>query len=79
MQIGVKVRDRITGFTGIVTGFVRYITGCNQCLVAPPVKENGEFADSHWIDVQRLEVLPGNPIVLDSGTNPGPDAPAPKR
>lgn len=81
-QLGVKVADRITGFSGIVTGRVEYITGCNQCLVAPRVKEDGALIDSQWIDEQRLEVTNPTPVAiaaLDNTENPGADKAAPRR
>lgn len=77
MQLGVKVSDKVTGFKGVVTGYVQYLSGCNQALVLPPVKADGSYADGQWLDVQRLTVLDESPIVLDNGTTPGPDAAPP--
>lgn len=78
--LGLMARDVITGFEGRVVGHVRYMTGCNQALLQPPVKEDRSFADSVWIDEQRLEILAhGERLVLDNGTTPGCDRPAPKR
>lgn len=54
IKLGSKVRDVITGYTGIATGRVEYITGCDQLLVSPPVKDGGEFVESKWLDKQRL-------------------------
>ena len=79
MKLGIKVRDKISGFTGIVTGFVTYISGCNQALVAPLVKDDGSLGDSLWFDVQRLERIGSETIKLDNGPTPGPDRAAPKR
>jgi len=79
IQLGTKVKDKITGFTGIVTGYVQYLTGCNQALVQPPVAKDGTYKDSWWIDEQRLELVDNTVIKLDNGRNPGPDKAAPKR
>lgn len=80
--LGLPATDRITGFKGIVTGFVQYITGCNQCLVAPPTKDGAELA-SAWFDVQRLEFgREQDRIKLPEAAAPsttGFDRPAPKR
>lgn len=79
-NLGRTMRDRITGFTGVVTGQCSYISGCNQSLLLPPVKEDGAYRDGQWFDDQRLEVVPGTVIVtLDNGATPGCDMPAPKR
>lgn len=78
--LGRKVKDRITGFAGVVTGYVYYISGCNQALVVPPVGKDGKNADSNWFDVQRLEIdAKAKPIVLNNAATPGPDRAPPAR
>ena len=61
----VTVFDVVTGFQGIVTSRCDNITGCNQYLVQPPVKD-GNFVEPQWFDEQRLKVDPSavvlNPI-----------------
>ena len=79
IKLGVKVQDRITGFTGVVTGRCEYLTGCHQVLVCPPVDTEGKASDSRWFDEQRCKVLDANPISLDNGATPGCDIPAPVR
>ena len=74
--IGMQVRDVITGFSGRVTGYVQYITGCNQALVQPPAKDD-EFKDSHWFDIHRLEQVGDSIISLQNDETPGPDQQAP--
>lgn len=53
MKFGTKVKDKITGFEGIVTGKASYITGCDQYLVQPPVYVN-DWKDGRWFDEGRL-------------------------
>lgn len=78
--LGQKVKDRITGFGGVVTGYVYYISGCNQCLVVPQVGSDGKQIDGAWFDVQRLEIdADAKRIVLDNGKTPGFDAAPPRR
>ncbi len=77
-MLGKTLRDRITGFTGIVTGHVEYLTGCNQCLLTPPMRD-GKRMEAEWFDVQRLEDTGAAAIVLDNGATPGSDRAAPKR
>ena len=76
--LGATVTDKITGFSGIVTGICLYLTGCNQALVTPRMKD-GKVEDAKWIDVQRLDIEAGDKVVLDNGTTPGCDLPAPIR
>ena len=34
-QLGDKVKDTITGFTGVVTGRSEWLFGCVRCAVQP--------------------------------------------
>lgn len=79
IQLGKTYRDRITGFCGVATGFVTYLSGCNQALLAPQVDSTGGLRNSEWFDVQRLAEQPGDPIVLDNTETPGCDRQAPRR
>lgn len=53
---GDEVKDKITGFQGVVTGYTLYITGCNQVLVQPEMQE-GKFVNAQWMDEDRLELV----------------------
>lgn len=78
--LGAAYIDKITGFRGVATGYVQYISGCNQALLAPQVGDDGGLRDSQWFDLQRLEPVVGwVPIQLDNGATPGADRAAPKR
>jgi len=79
IQLGNTYKDKITGFAGVATGHVRYISGCNQVLLAPPVDADGKLRDSQWFDEQRLDDQRSETIVLDNSVTPGPDKMAPKR
>jgi hypothetical protein len=79
IELGDTAQDRITGFQGVVTGLCYYISGCNQALIVPEVKD-GAFREAQWFDVQRLHRLENVPrIILDNGSTPGHDKAAPKR
>lgn len=53
--MGEPVKDKLTGFKGVISGFTTYITGCDQYLVQPAMKEDGTLADAKWTDVARLQ------------------------
>lgn len=77
--LGATYQDKITGFEGVATGYVQYITGCNQVLLAPKATD-GVMKESQWIDEQRLEIVPtARVITINNGSNPGCDRAAPKR
>jgi hypothetical protein len=70
------VRDKVTGFIGVVTGHADYLTGCDQYLVQPASKNN-EWNEGRWFDANRLEVKSEEkPVLIDSNEN-GADKPAP--
>lgn len=70
--------DKITGFTGVITGHCSYLTGCSQFLLAPPVRD-GALVESQWFDEQRIEIGTADAVVLDNGATPGCDRAAPRR
>jgi hypothetical protein len=57
IQLGVKAKDKITGFTGIVIGHVQYLTGCDQYGLCPAVGKDGKTADTQYFDESRIEVI----------------------
>jgi len=75
-----KVRDQITKFRGVVTGRSAYITGCNQYLVQPEVKEDGDYVQGRWFDEDRLEKIGAKPVDVKGEKPGGPrDNPAPSK
>lgn len=57
--LGWKVRDRVTGFTGVVSHVGIDLYGCVQGTVTPEVvvEKNGlqRAEDSRWFDLARLD------------------------
>lgn len=70
-KLGIKAEDKITGFTGILTGYVKYLTGCDQYLVAPKVDKEGKHIDARWYDVNRLKQIKENKIEIDTSKDNG--------
>jgi hypothetical protein len=62
-ELGATYSDIITGMSGIATGYVQYLTGCNQVLLQPKSK-NGGNVESFWVDEQRLTKLDKKVIEL---------------
>jgi len=56
-KLGAKVRDRISGFEGIVTGRAEYLWGCVQILVNPGQVKDSQPVTSTWLDEDRCEVI----------------------
>lgn len=65
--LGWSVRDRVSGFTGVVTHVGLDLYGCVMAIVTPPIvtAENGEQkkTDGLWHDVARLEKQGTAPVM----------------
>lgn len=62
-DMGVVVKDPVTGFQGTITGMAVFFTGCNRVLVEPPLAEDGKMVDPVWFDEQRVERVVEEPKV----------------
>lgn len=57
VKLGVKARDKITGFTGIVIAKSKWLTGCDQFALKPPVEKDGKMQEAHWFDKGAVEYV----------------------
>lgn len=62
--LGNTVQDLVTGFVGVATGYITYLSGCNQYLCVPKVGADGKIGESVWFDEQRLVRVPGTEDVV---------------
>jgi hypothetical protein len=67
IDLGNTVRDVVTGLTGIVTAEVRYLTGCTQFCVLPPMRGD-KYPEGQYIDAQRLEFVDAGVMVTATET-----------
>lgn len=52
--LGLTAKDKVTGFSGVITTMSFDLYGCVQAVVTPPVDKEGKRHDGHWFDVTRL-------------------------
>jgi hypothetical protein len=58
IKLGNKVRDTLTGFTGIVTSRTEYLYGCVHIGVTPEdLDKDGKVKQAEFFDEQRIEVI----------------------
>ena len=57
IALGSKVKDTVSGMTGIVVSRVTYLTGCVQYGVKPPMLEDGKNRSTEYIDEIQLKVV----------------------
>lgn len=80
-NLGRKARDRITGFTGVITARIEYLTGCAQYGITPEAKDQ-KIEDTRYFDVTRVDVsMRAADLVmapLEFATQPGGPSDAPR-
>ena len=59
MKLGDVVRDKKTGFTGVLTRRLPYVKPCERWQVSK--RKNGEIIDVRLFDVDELEVVKKQP------------------
>ena len=57
VNLGDKVKDRLTPFEGVVVGKADYLYGCKQVLVRSEAMKDGTPIDAVWMDEDRVEVV----------------------
>jgi hypothetical protein len=55
-MLGHEAKDKVTGFTGMVSSIAFDAYGCIQAVLTPKVGKDAKYPDGHWFDVNRLEV-----------------------
>jgi hypothetical protein len=77
IKLGQKVKDTVTGFTGIATSRIEYLNGCVQYCLKPKVDKDGKMQDGIWFDDAQLVVIgKGLCSKKDFKGGPIPDSPS---
>lgn len=57
IELGSKVKDKVTGYEGVATARTEWITGCVRYAVLPStLTKDGATRTEEWFDEDRLEV-----------------------
>ena len=70
VKLGMRVKDKITGFTGIVVTIESFLGRCDQAVVQPPIDKEGKVPDAVGIDVSRLEVTSKKQVIATEVPEP---------
>jgi len=86
ITLGDKVKDRISGFTGIVTTIAHYLNGCARAGVQTSELHEGKPIDTEFFDLAQLEILESGAFYKENSKStdygakaPGGPQPSPKR
>ncbi len=63
VKMGDEVRDRVTGFRGVITGEFRFLNGCTRFCVQPTVRKDGKYPDAQTFDWPQLELIKAGVVV----------------
>jgi len=72
INLGDKVRDTISGFTGIVTGRYVYLHGCVRCGVHSQELKDGKPVEGQVFDEGQLELLQAGALLPAPAPTGGP-------
>ncbi len=61
--LGMKVKDKVTGYKGVVVSIGFDLYGCIQAIVAPLAGDDGKQESGGWFDVNRLKVTGKKPVM----------------
>lgn len=57
VQLGDKVKDTISGFSGIVVAKTEWLNGCVRVTIQPLIGKDGKLPESATFDIEQLVVL----------------------
>lgn len=61
--LGKKAKDKVTGFTGVLTGVSFDLYGCIQVVITPELDKDGKIQDGRWLDINRVEITDENRVM----------------
>ena len=64
-NLGDELRDKVTGYSGIVMVQAQYSTGCLHYGLASDNLKDGATQDWEWFDGSRLELVKENVVSFD--------------
>jgi hypothetical protein len=70
VNLGDKVKDTVTGLTGIVVAKTHYLQGCTRIAVQPQKVKDGKPVEASWFDEPQLKLIEAEAISLK---NENPD------
>jgi len=56
-DLGKRAKDKITGFTGVLTARCEFLTGCNRYCIQPQELKDGKPIDSIYFDEAQIEII----------------------
>lgn len=64
-ELGDTAIDLLTGFSGVISYRVEYLTGCPQYGLLPKIDEKGEIRKEQQFDENRIRILDVPRVTLE--------------
>ena len=71
-MLGDKVRDQISGFTGIAVAITYWLNGCVRITIAPQKLADGRVVDSMTFDQEQVEIIKPAAMSAPTSVHGGP-------
>jgi hypothetical protein len=79
-DLGKIGKDKITGFTGVLTSRCEFLTGCNRYCIQPRELKDGKPIDGIYFDESQIEVVGDGLLPSDvQGEDKGACSPNPTK
>jgi len=72
LKLGSRVKDTISGFTGILTARTEWLYGCIRVSIEPEVLHEGKPIEAQWFDEERVVELEAPIEITPSESTGGP-------
>lgn len=72
IEVGDKVKDSVSGFTGIVIAEHTYLHGCTRFSVQPLVSKDGKMPDAISFDEPQLVLVSKKKVARGDNDTGGP-------
>jgi hypothetical protein len=79
IKLGDRVRDEITGFTGIAIGITEFQHGCTRVGVKSQELHEGKPINAEWFDEPQLKVIKKEVVKRGSRRTGGPMPSTPQK
>ena len=76
--LGLRVKDKVTGFKGVCTSVSYDLYGCVQVIINPGCDDAGKPMDGGWYDVNRIEIILPDVVMTPPEFNYEEEKPAPE-
>lgn len=74
IKLGMKVKDTVSGLTGIAVARTEWLNGCTRYSIQPPIDKDLKVPDNYCVDEQQLEIIEDG-ITAKAKPKKGPGGP----